>query len=57
MQEAVTLPITSPTLVGRADHLVKLRLLLDETREGVGHFARINGEAGIGKSRVVNEVK
>ncbi len=57
MQEAVTLPITSPTLVGRADHLVKLHSLLDETKDGVGRVARISGEAGIGKSRLVNEVK
>ena len=57
MQDAVTLPITSPTLIGRADHLIQLHLLLDETKNGVGHVARISGEAGIGKSRLAYETK
>ncbi len=57
MKETVTLPITSPILVGRTDHLAKLCLLVDEAKNSMGHIARISGEAGIGKSRLVAETK
>ena len=47
----------SPRLVGRADPLAKLDDHLHRTRNGMGHVVLITGEAGIGKSRLLTEVK
>ena len=57
MGESVTPPIICPTLVGRAGHLAILQLLVEHAKRGEGHVALIGGEAGIGKSRLVAEVK
>jgi DNA-binding CsgD family transcriptional regulator/Tfp pilus assembly protein PilF len=47
----------SPHLVGRASQLESLHLLVEQAKRGEGHMALISGEAGIGKSRLVSEVK
>jgi len=43
------------TMVGREPELIRLADLLDRAESGTGGFAVITGEAGIGKTRLVNE--
>ena len=50
-------PIVCPTLIGRTDDLAALRVLVEEAKSKQGRVALVNGEAGIGKSRLVTEVK
>jgi predicted ATPase len=50
-------PISCPVLIGRATDLATLHLLIEQAKGGRGHVALISGEAGIGKSRLVAEVK
>src|SRR5947209_19078479 len=57
MGESATLSIICPTLVGRADQLATLHLLIEQAKRGEGHVALISGEAGMGKSRLVAEAK
>jgi DNA-binding CsgD family transcriptional regulator len=57
MGESVTLSITCPTLIGRVGHLEALQLLVEQAKRGERHVTLISGEAGIGKSRLVAEVK
>src|SRR5450759_1603510 len=57
MEEVVILPMRCPTLIGRAEPLATLRLFVEQAKQGEGHVALIGGEAGIGKSRLVAEVK
>ncbi len=47
----------SPILVGRTSQLQSLEQLLDQSSRGNGITGLITGEAGIGKSRLVNELK
>ncbi len=47
----------TPHLVGRASQLAALHLLVEQAKRGEGHTLLISGEAGIGKSRLVAEVK
>ncbi len=57
MEEAVILPMRCPALIGRAEPLATLRLLVEQAKQGQGYVALIGGEAGIGKSRLVTEIK
>jgi tetratricopeptide (TPR) repeat protein len=57
MEEPPIPPITSPGLIGRANHLATLRQLVENAKRGETRLALISGEAGIGKSRLVTEVK
>src|SRR5579863_105356 len=50
-------PIVCPVLIGRAADLTALYVLVDQAKRGEGQVALINGEAGIGKSRLVAEAK
>ncbi|HEU0001416.1 MAG TPA: tetratricopeptide repeat protein [Ktedonobacteraceae bacterium] len=50
-------PVVCPTLIGRAHDLEALNLLVDSVKGGQGYAALVSGEAGIGKSRMVTEVK
>ena len=50
-------PIICPVLIGRAHDLATLRSLVDRAQSGQGQVALVSGEAGIGKSRLVAEVK
>ncbi len=43
--------------VGRDNELEELKNCLDESMEGRGQFVLISGEAGIGKTRLVQELK
>jgi len=48
--------LVSP-LVGRAEELVALKAALDQLMAGHGQIVAVLGEAGIGKSRLVEEVR
>ncbi|HLX56027.1 MAG TPA: AAA family ATPase [Ktedonobacteraceae bacterium] len=50
-------PIVCPVLIGRAADLTALYVLVDQAKRGEGQVVLINGEAGIGKSRLVAEAK
>ena len=52
-----TLTIPSPVLAGRAKELARLCQLLDVARSGIGQFALLLGEAGVGKSRMCRELQ
>jgi predicted ATPase/class 3 adenylate cyclase len=43
-------------MVGRATELGQMRRVIEATRRGASHMAGINGEAGLGKSRLLAEV-
>ena len=53
--QALTTPITSPTMVGREREIAVLDELLARARAGEGGVACVVGEAGVGKSRLVAE--
>jgi predicted ATPase len=57
MEETPRPPMIMPHLVGRASQLATLQLLVEQAKRGEGHLILISGEAGIGKSRLVAEVK
>jgi DNA-binding CsgD family transcriptional regulator len=57
MEVRFTAPVRCPVLIGRVPDLVTLRLLIDRAKSGEGQVALLSGEAGIGKSRLVAEVK
>jgi len=57
MERAVNLPILCPKIIGRTPEFAALGLLVEQAKEGQGHIALIAGEAGIGKSRLVSELK
>src|SRR5215216_1935244 len=48
---------SSPTLIGREAQLVLLTDLLALASSGQSHIVLIAGEAGVGKSRLVAEIK
>jgi len=50
-------PIICPVLVGRDQELAALEHLLEQTSNGQGQLLLLCGEAGIGKSRLVAELK
>jgi predicted ATPase len=49
--------VVCPVLIDRVNDLAILHALIDQTRSGKGQVALLSGEAGIGKSRLVAEVK
>jgi predicted ATPase len=50
-------PLICPVLIGRVQDLTHFRLLVDRVKSGQGQVAFLSGEAGIGKSRLVAEIK
>ena len=57
MTIAVDTPIICPVLIGRDQELAALGHLLNQTSSGQGQMLLLCGEAGIGKSRLVAELK
>ncbi len=57
MKGPVDTPLLCPVLIGRTDDLAVCRSLLTQTASGKGALVLVSGEAGIGKSRLVAEVK
>jgi len=49
--------LVCPTLVGRARQLASLDRALDGARRGTGQTVVVAGEAGVGKSRLIAELK
>lgn len=49
--------VVCPVLIGRENDLQILDRLMNHVTEGKGQIALISGEAGIGKSRLVKEIK
>ena len=50
-------PIVCPILIGRTLDLAAFHLLIEQAKSGKGQVALLCGEAGIGKSRLVAEIK
>jgi predicted ATPase len=48
---------SKPKMVGRKKKIKKLRAHLDKAAEGQGNTVLLSGEAGVGKTRLVDEVK
>ena len=57
MKGSIDTPLLCPILIGRSDDLAFCRSLLTQTGSGKGALVLISGEAGVGKSRLVTEVK
>ena len=56
-QVASQAPVTTrPTLVGRDDELVLLRKRLAEAAQGAGSIVILAAEAGVGKTRMIEEI-
>ena len=50
-------PLTCPVLIGRAAPLEALDALIEQTRAGAGATLLVSGEAGIGKTRLVERAR
>ena len=50
-------PITSPLLIGRTQEVEKLETTLRTVRQGTGQLVLLAGEAGVGKSRLVADLR
>src|ERR1700730_6575055 len=57
MERAVNRPILCPKIIGRTPEFAALGSLVEQAKQGQGYIAQIAGEAGIGKSRLVSELK
>lgn len=57
MEEFISRPVICPLLIGRSSALASLYQIGVEVREGKGQVITIGGEAGVGKSRLLNQVK
>jgi DNA-binding NarL/FixJ family response regulator len=57
MATAFNQPLVCPVLIGRRHDLTTLRLLIERAKSSQGQVALLSGEAGIGKSRLVAEIK
>ena len=49
--------VVCPIVIGRSSELAAFDLLLDQGKSGTGQVALLSGEAGVGKSRLIAEVK
>jgi DNA-binding CsgD family transcriptional regulator/Flp pilus assembly protein TadD len=57
MTAPLNTPVVCPVLIGRTPDLALLQLSLEQVKSGKGQVALLCGEAGIGKSRLVAELK
>jgi DNA-binding CsgD family transcriptional regulator/tetratricopeptide (TPR) repeat protein len=49
--------VICPVVIGRSSELAALDVLLDQGKSGKGQVVLLSGEAGVGKSRLIAEVK
>ena len=49
--------VVCPILIGRTESLASFERVVAQAQSGQGHTLLVSGEAGIGKSRLVAEVK
>jgi predicted ATPase len=49
--------VICPVFIGRVPERAAFSRLVEQTRSGQGQVALVSGEAGVGKSRLVAEVK
>src|SRR5579864_2923547 len=49
--------VVCPVLIDRVNDLAMLQALIDQAKSGRGQVVLLSGEAGIGKSRLVAEIK
>ena len=56
MPDPLSQSILCPILIGRDAQVAALTLLLEQARSRQGQIVLINGEAGIGKSRLVADL-
>ncbi len=57
MEEISPPPMITPHMIGRASQLATLQHLVRRAKRSEGQLVLISGEAGVGKSRLVAEVK
>src|SRR5436309_10087256 len=57
MGRSISRSLLSPKIIGRTSELATLGLLVERAKGGQGHLALLRGDAGIGKSRLVAEIK
>jgi predicted ATPase len=57
MESSLNRPLLCPKFIGRTPELATLGSFVEQAKGGQGHIVLIAGEAGIGKSRLVNELK
>jgi DNA-binding CsgD family transcriptional regulator len=57
MTTGLNKPVVCPVLIGRSGDLAALQVLIDQVKRGMGQVALVSGEAGIGKSRLIDEGK
>src|SRR6516225_3553189 len=57
MTSPLNASVVCPMVIGRTAELAAFHLLLEQAKSGSGHVALLGGEAGVGKSRLVAEVK
>jgi predicted ATPase len=57
MTVSLNTPVVCPVLIGRTPDLALLQLSLEQAKSSKGQVALLCGEAGIGKSRLVTELK
>ncbi|HUG13975.1 MAG TPA: AAA family ATPase [Thermomicrobiales bacterium] len=57
MSTSVLQPVVSPIIVGRDEQLRALDALIERVRGGHGATLLVSGEAGIGKSRLIAELR
>lgn len=57
MERAINRTILCPKTIGRTPEFAALSVLLEQARGGQGRIGLIAGEAGIGKTRLVSELK
>src|SRR5215208_5993543 len=55
MMEGMSVRVSSPVLIGRADEIGRLRAALRLAAQGQSNATLVAGEAGVGKTRLVTE--